>query len=192
MEREGPDVCALWQAQPVAPLGLSAAEIRAKAGTLRGTIDARNNREWVAAAFVGVFFGFLAITGDGLVERVGGGLTVVGTAYVAWYIRAHGRVAALPGEGLPCAAFYRRELVRQRDLLRGVWRWYLGPLVPGMAVLLIGGLVRSGFALGGLIAAVFVLVVFGGVGLINWLVARELTRQIDAIQLAEPPSAQDS
>lgn len=189
MASERPDLCALWQAQPVAPLGLSAAEIRAKAGALRGTIRARNNREWVAAVFVGVFFAFIAISGDGLVERVGGGLTVVGTVYVALYIRAHGTVAALPGEGLACAAFYRRELVRQRDLLRGVWRWYLGPLVPGMAVLLIGGLVRSGFAPGSTIAAVFVLVVFGGVGLLNHIVARELTRQIDAIQLDEPPSA---
>lgn len=187
MERERQDLCALWQAQPVAPLGLSAAEIRARAGALRGTIDARNSREWVAAAFVGVFFAYIAITGDGLVEQVGGGLTVAGTAYVAWYIRAHGTVAALPGEGLPCAAFYRRALVRQRDLLRGVWRWYLGPLVPGMAVLLIGGLVRSGFAVGGVLAAVFVLAVFAGVGLINHLVARELTRQIAAIPLAEPP-----
>lgn len=190
MEREGPDdLCALWQAQPVAPLALSAAEIREKAGALRGTITARNNREWVAAAFVGVFFAYLAITGDGLVERVGGGLTVAGTAFVAWYIRAHGTAQGLPGEGMPCAAFYRRELVRQRDLLRGVWRWYLGPLVPGLAVLLIGGLVRSGFALGGTIAAVFVVGVFGGVGWINHVVAKELTRQIDAIALEEPPSA---
>ena len=150
----------------MAPLGLSAAEIRAKAGALRGTVDARNNREGVAAAVVGVFFAYIAITGDG--------------AGRARWRRAHGRrhrvrrlvhpgprrAAALPGEGLACAAFYRRELVRQRDLLaRGV-ALVPRPLVPGMAVLLIGGLVRSGFALGGVLAAVFVLVVFGGVGLI--------------------------
>jgi hypothetical protein len=31
-------------------------------------------------------------------------------------------------------AFYRRELEKQRDLLRGIWKWYLGPLIPGLAL----------------------------------------------------------
>jgi hypothetical protein len=34
-----------------------------------------------------------------------------------------------------CLAFHRRELERQRDLLRGVWLWYVAPPVPGIALL---------------------------------------------------------
>jgi len=34
--------------------------------------------------------------------------------------------------------FYRGELVRQRDFLREIWRWYLGPLIPGPAWLVVG------------------------------------------------------
>jgi hypothetical protein len=34
--------------------------------------------------------------------------------------------------------FYRVQLERQRDLLHGVWRWYMLPFVPGFLVLLIG------------------------------------------------------
>jgi hypothetical protein len=34
--------------------------------------------------------------------------------------------------------FHRRELVRQRDLLRSVWRWYIGPIVPGLVVFYAG------------------------------------------------------
>ena len=30
--------------------------------------------------------------------------------------------------------FHRRELVRQRDLLRSVLWWYIGPFVPGLVV----------------------------------------------------------
>jgi positive regulator of sigma E activity len=42
-----------------------------------------------------------------------------------------------------CLDFHRRELVRQRDLLRSVWSWYLGPLVPGMVVFLFGSILQK-------------------------------------------------
>jgi hypothetical protein len=172
---ENDDVRALWQAQPVLPLGLSAAELAAKATRFRGIIAARNRREWLACVFVGLFFTYAAITAQELLLRVSFVLTVVGTAYVAWYMRKHAVPGALPGAG-PCLDFYRGELERQRDLLRGIWRWYLGPLVPGLAVMAIA-------APSALLVGLFV-VVFGGVGWLNQAAAAALQRDIDAL----PPS----
>ena len=37
-----------------------------------------------------------------------------------------------------CVAFRRRELERQRDLLRSIGLWYLGPLVPGVVLFNLG------------------------------------------------------
>jgi hypothetical protein len=42
-----------------------------------------------------------------------------------------------------CIEFHRRTLERQRDALRGVGSWYLLPLVPGIAVIMIGTAVNK-------------------------------------------------
>ena len=39
---------------------------------------------------------------------------------------------------MSCLEFHRSELVRQRDLLRSVWWWYLLPFVPGMLLIPVG------------------------------------------------------
>jgi hypothetical protein len=44
----------------------------------------------------------------------------------------------VPDDGAACLDFHRRELERQRNLVRGVWRWALVPLLPIMGLLLIG------------------------------------------------------
>jgi membrane protein implicated in regulation of membrane protease activity len=88
-----------------------------------------------------------------------------------------------------CIEFQRRELERQRDLLSNVWSWYLGPLIPGMAVLI------TAYALanpahwkyqGVFIAAyvLFVAAVFAGIGKLNGKAARKLQRQIDELDEA--------
>ena len=75
--------------------------------------------------------------------------------------------------------FLRSELVRQRDLLRSVWWWYLAPFVPGL-LLILGGVAlerpgRWGWLAPGIVAAV----TFVGIGLLNQRVARKLQRRID-------------
>jgi hypothetical protein len=83
--------------------------------------------------------------------------------------------------------FRRRELVRQRDLLRGVWRWYLGPLVPGMVVVLSvvfahASHVRNKPVM--LMLLVYMCVcgaVFVGIGRLNERGAQKLQRQVDEL-----------
>jgi hypothetical protein len=77
-------------------------------------------------------------------------------------------------------------LERQRDLLRTVWSWYLGPLIPGLAVLITAyalanpahwkyqGLFIAGYVL---FVAAFVV----GIAKLNAGAARKLQKQIDEL-----------
>lgn len=181
------DVCALWQAQPVDTLSLSTAEIAARAAKFRSVITRRNLREAWAAALVIVVFAYYAIfRHDELVVRVGCVMTIAGALYTTWYMGRHGAARALPATDLPCLAFHRRELERQRDLLRGVWRWYLGPSLPGLVVFSLGqaGDTPGSWAVSAGVVAL-VVAVFAGIGRLNHRAADELERDLAALPADE-------
>jgi hypothetical protein len=73
-------------------------------------------------------------------------------------------------------AFHRGELVRQRDLLRSVVWWYIGPIIPGLVVFCAGITPRHGA--GSLLSAVPLLCIFGLVVWANHRAAARLDRQI--------------
>ena len=82
--------------------------------------------------------------------------------------------------------FTRSELVRQRDLLRSVWWWYLLPFVPGMLLIPVGyWLEGPGWVL--LALGIFVAVAFVGIGLLNQRVAHKLQRRIDDLDGVRKP-----
>jgi hypothetical protein len=124
--------------------------------------------------------------------RIGSGLVIAGAVYVVFQLYRRGSAASAPAElGLTTGLdFYRKELERQRVLLNSVWRWYLGPFVPGLAVITLGAAItnpaRSPYAW--LFAGSYAVVV----ALAFWLVARlnqrcagRLQRQIDELNAAE-------
>jgi hypothetical protein len=74
--------------------------------------------------------------------------------------------------------FHRRELVRQRDMLRSVWRWYIAPIVPGLAVFLAGTMPPHSPFWVYLLLALFFLVILGGIVWLNRRGADRLDRQI--------------
>jgi hypothetical protein len=74
--------------------------------------------------------------------------------------------------------FHRRELVRQRDMLRSVWRWYIAPIVPGLAVFSAGTLPQHSPWWMFLLLALFFLAIFGGIVWLNRRAADRLDRQI--------------
>jgi hypothetical protein len=89
-------------------------------------------------------------------------------------------------------ASHRRQLERQRDLLAGIWRWYLGPLVPGLvlfAVSLPFEQSRSGPRawIGTAVVLSIGAAVFVGIARLNRMAARQLQRKIDALLPLEPP-----
>lgn len=191
MNNESPEdrqVMELWQNQETEGVRMSVEQVRLEAGRFQRKIQSRNLREYVAALMVVVFFGFEFSRAKHLLLRVGFGLLMAGTAYVMWHLLSKGS----PGEADESAGlsgwieFRRRELVRQRDLLRSIWRWYLGPLVPGMVVVIAGVLSHAGRSHGGhlgLVAAdvLFIAAVFFAVGKLNARGAEKLQRQIEEL-----------
>ena len=144
MENELPpdNLNSLWQNHNVEPVHMSLEEVRQKAERFQKTIRHRNLREYVAAAFVFVGSGYFIWRFPGL--RLAVGLLLAGTIYVLYQLHTRGAAKTVP-ESLAldtCLEFHRRELERQRDLARDVWKWYLLPFVPGLLAVIAVPLLR--------------------------------------------------
>jgi hypothetical protein len=133
------DLRNLWQNQEVDEMKISIDELRAKAAKFQKRIHSRNLREQVACLLVIIGFGWSFFRPSPIVPRISFALMMAGAIYVAWHLRVKGTAKALPPEmaGASCLEFYKRELEKQRDLVGNVWTWYLGPLIPGIALLVI-------------------------------------------------------
>jgi hypothetical protein len=181
----------LWQSQSTEGVRMSVEQIQAVAGKLQRRIHWRNIREYVAAIAVIVFSAYEFFRGGDLLVRTGFGLIIAGTSYLIWHLLSKGSWRPLPEDaGLSsCIEFQRRQLEQQRDLVSSVWRWYLGPLVPGMAVLIVAfGRANPGHLQHmNLIAAIYaaaVGAVFVAIARLNSSAARRLQRQIDELDEA--------
>ncbi len=164
---------------------MSVDELRRKAQKLEKRIYRRNLREYAAAIFVIAVFAWKTAVSTVAFERIGSSLVVACTLYVVYHLHRKGS----PGTARPDTAFaplldfYRTELERQRDLLRSIWSWYLGPLAFPMFVLMLGTAMTKPSArpsvllsLAPLVALVLL------VWKLNQRVARKLQREIDALQ----------
>jgi hypothetical protein len=135
-EEQSPDrVRNLWQSQNVEHTPMTLEQIREAAQKYRRKIRRRNAVEYVAIASTSVFFAWTIFLAPNAWMRAGAALCILGGWYVAYQLhrraRSQGALADLALAN--CMEFYRGELVRQRDFLRGIWRWYLGPMIPGLA-----------------------------------------------------------
>jgi len=167
---------------------MSIDEIRQKARKYQRKIGLRNLREYVAALVVVVFFGFQLWHTTDAVVRLGFAMIIASMFYIAYQLHRRGAarrpVAEMGAESW--VEFHRRELERQRDLLGNIWSWYLGPIIPGWVVLMVGmartnpghlhhyGIFLSGFNL--VTALVFV-----GLWKLNQRAARRLQHRIDEL-----------
>ena len=97
----------------------------------------RNPRESLACAVV------LALNAPGLwqaettIDRAGKLLLIAGVAFIMGFLhlRAASRAVPVDADVKTIWQFHRRELARQRDILRAIVWWYLMPFVPGMVVM---------------------------------------------------------
>jgi hypothetical protein len=195
MARDTPnDGTNVWRSQPAERLDLSIEEMRRKARRLETKVRWRNAREYVACALVVAAFAYYASVFHSTAVRAGCGLVVVGALFTVLRLHKTGAARPVPSELAlrTCVGFQRGELERQRDLLLGVWRWYLLPFVPGLIVFLLGlfeftmrqphasehaGWIVTVFAL----TAAGIAMVFVGVGKLNHWAARKLQREIDEL-----------
>ena len=172
---------AVWQQQETDPMKLSVKDLERQAHSFARSIRWRNVREYAAAAVVVVFFSWQAVRATTLLERWGSCLVVLAAVFVSGYLRRRGGAAELDSlvETRAVLASHRRELERQRDLLRSVGRWYLLPFVPGFAMILIGRAAEHP------VAALAGSVVGAAVFVVGWWLnraaARELQRDIEAL-----------
>jgi hypothetical protein len=172
----------LWQTQEVEEMKFSLEELRAKAAKFQNRIRRRNIREYLAALVVVVLFAdFLWKTPD-TIQRIGFALVIVGALYYIWHLWKWGAAKFLPADlgRADCLRFYRGELERQRDLLRGVWKWAILPIAPGLTIGLVYGIVTASplarwrSVLGAAIAAAIIVVI----AWLNQRAARSLDTRI--------------
>ena len=185
------DICNAWQSQGHGPSPLTLKEIRAKAGEFRSRIARRNLREYVVSALLAPYFGYCAWRTSLPLMRAGHVLMATGVVYMAYQLHRRTGATEAPAEmaRTTCLDFYRAELERQRDALRGVWQWYLGPLIPGLAVILAASCIAAfprsvlagmlALAVGGAIA-----LALWGLGRLNQKAAAGIQRQIDELDRA--------
>lgn len=183
------DVQRLWRDQPSEEVQMSAQEVRELADKFERVISRRNRREYTAAAFVSVWFSVWAWFAESAVVALGCWLAVLAALWVVFHLHRHGAARRPAGEQevMSCLEFHKSELVRQRDLLRSVWWWYLLPFVPSL-LLILAGYWLEGPERGFLLAVgIFEAVAFVGIGLLNQRVARQLQRKIDDLDGVRKP-----
>ena len=179
------DLQALWQSQSLGDPMISLDDLRDKARRLEWHVARRNLGEYVAAVVVVVSFGWMLWVEPSRISRVGAGMVVAGTIFIVHQLRKRGSATPLPVDLAARSAleFHCEQLARQRDLVRGVWWWYLLPLVPGMLLVQIGQAIAHPDRLSRIIVYCVVIVV-GAAGVHHWnrRGAARLQQRIDRLK----------
>jgi hypothetical protein len=185
------DVQRLWREQPSEEVQMSAQEVRGLAERFERTISRRNRREYAASAVVVVWFSVWAWFARSALVALGGWLVALAALWIVFYLHRRGNARRLAGEQdvMSGLEFTRSELVRQRDLLRTVWWWYLLPFMPGMLLIHVGYSLEHPERWSLRALGIFVAVTFVGIGLLNQRVARKLQRRIDDLDAVRKGAA---
>lgn len=182
----------LWQSQPAATAVFSEPELARRARRLQRGIGRRNLRETLAGLLVIAGFAYYLWKFPFPLMRLGSALLILGVLVLLWQLQRRAS-RQLPPEaaGLSCRDFHRAALLRQRDALRSVWLWYIGPMLPGIVVFRWGVKTEldasAPFAQGTgadlLIGAVLLAVVY-----LNRRAAKRLQAEVDVLDRLEPPA----
>nr|WP_298927790.1 hypothetical protein [uncultured Erythrobacter sp.] len=148
-----------------------------RANAFERRIKRRNLFEYLAGLLI------FAVCGPGAMFAFGKGefliaislvLMMIGTGIVMWNLHKRGSNLVRRPED-PCLTHLRRQYQRQYEALRSVPKWYLGPLVPGMAMFYFVSVAKSaeidGWAAatsGAMVPVLATIALFGGVALLNW------------------------
>jgi hypothetical protein len=175
------DLKALWRNQATEPTPMTLADIHARSFQTR--IRWRNGREYAAIAVAIPLLIWRAVHAPLLTGQIGFALTAAGVMVVAWQL--HRRASAQPvpvGSAASSLAFHRAQLVRQRDFLKRIWLWYILPITPGMALVLVGRLaIDPSHLVRQALALAFAVAGFSGIVALNRWGARRMQRQIDEL-----------
>lgn len=182
------DIKSLWQSQTAEKQPLSLGDVRHKAKKFQRKIWWRNGREYIVGLILLPILVRGIVTTESLFLRIGNSLLVAASLFVIYYLWTKGSSRSLPQDRVSenCLAFHRRELVRHRDLLRTVWKWYLGPFIPGILVIFAGAVAvvvdrGPSYMLRAAAGIIFVTFIFFGIGWLNKRAAKKLDEEIRAL-----------
>jgi hypothetical protein len=133
-----PDIKALWRAAPEEIPTPDFEAIRKAAHRFQRRKALGNAIEYAAAAVVIVMFGWYLHVMPGLFVRLGLGLGIIWALFYIWQRRRLITTRPVPEDAAACIDFHRRELERQRDVVRGAWRWTLAPSAVVIGLMLLG------------------------------------------------------
>jgi len=189
------DLKTLWKSQSTEAFTMPLPDIHRRAARFQRHIRLRNLLEYGAGLFVLGGFGCYIVQFTGPLMRAGSVLVMLATLFVLFELHRRGAARQPPGPGLGAASldFHRAELARQRDALREVWRWYVAPFIPGVAVFRWGvetELADSPAFAHGMLANVCIALVFVAIALVNRWSASRLQRRLDELDALADPAAQ--
>jgi hypothetical protein len=180
----------IWQSQPVEGVKMSVEAIQQRAQKFERRMWRRNLRESIAGLVAIVAFSYFFVRADEMAWRITWGLFIAGMIWVVVQIWRKGSPRKMPGPtgNTTGLEFFRKELARQRDLVKDVWTWYLVPLVPGYVAFNVAHAltVHSWGKLA--LLDLFFAGVFAGTWRLNLHAARCLQRSIDGLPAVEIPA----
>jgi hypothetical protein len=181
------DLRALWREQKTDDVDVEKlAALRKRGDKLTRKLALRKWSETIAGVLVGAFFATSALHTTARLQQLAIAMILVGEAIVLRNLWRRGTPRPAPPPGVSTVeylAYYRAELVRERDLLGSVIRWYLAPMAPGLVFLPIAVCIDLGrIALWtGSVTIASVALVFIVVAAVNHRQSRKLAREIDAL-----------
>lgn len=166
---------------------MTLATIRSKALKFQTKVRRRNMREYVSLAVGAVVYGAFVWILPGLLTKIGAVLTLAGMFLSVYQIYRDGSSQEVPVDSSAgdCLEFHRRQLIRQRDMLRRVGPRQIGPVMPGFVLFFAGVWVsqvrdtRSAIVMA--ITGVLAVSVFGFIYGFNVRSANKLQHEIDAL-----------
>ena len=180
----------LWTSDQGEKFTMSVSELTAKSNQFHARIRWRNITEYIAAALVIGVFGWIAFLVPVWSIKIGAILIIAAAFYISWKLHQIGG-AFNPTDissGQSLADHHREALVRQRDALQSVWRWYLLPFAPGMLVFTLGTTFETGSGIPpsarlstSAVSLGFISAIFFGVHALNARAAKKLDEEIGAL-----------
>jgi hypothetical protein len=131
------DFKALWRNAPEEIAAPDLVAIRKAARRFQRRKALAHAVEYVAAAVVIVILGWYLRIFDAPLMRAASGLGILWAVFYAWQRHRLITTRPLPEDAAACLDFHRRELARQRDVVRGAWRWTLAPAAVVMGLMLL-------------------------------------------------------
>jgi hypothetical protein len=180
----------LWQTQSKETEAMRLEDIVSKARAFQARVRRRNLINNIVAVPGIAAFAIFVYVFPGWMIKTGSLLCILAAVYSVWQQHRQAAPRRLPEA--PAAAlvdFYRAELVRDRDAVGGNWLWGIAPMLPGLALIVLGRWFqdhahdvpvefdRQAIVLGTIIAVLTIVIAV----LVNRIHVYRLQRQIDEL-----------